>query len=82
MGMHEHDGYAPHSHEVRADHRGVERVMDRKANNDRLQAIVQEHRGPDGTVPAMNVASMVAKLTALLDEVAEGTYMAGSEGRC
>lgn len=24
-GMHEHDGYAPHSHEVRADHLGVDR---------------------------------------------------------
>lgn len=24
-GMHEHDGYAPHSREVRADHGGVER---------------------------------------------------------
>jgi hypothetical protein len=24
-GMHEHDGYSPHSHEVRADHRGVAR---------------------------------------------------------
>ena len=23
--LHEHDGYAPHSHEVRADHRGVSR---------------------------------------------------------
>lgn len=22
-GMHQHDGYAPHSHEVRPDHRGV-----------------------------------------------------------
>lgn len=25
--MHQHDGYAPHSHEVRADHRGV-KVID------------------------------------------------------
>lgn len=24
-GMHEHDGYAPHSHEVRADHLGVDK---------------------------------------------------------
>jgi hypothetical protein len=24
-GLHEHDGYAPHSHEVRADHLGVAR---------------------------------------------------------
>ena len=24
--MHEHDGYAPHSHEVRADHLGVNRA--------------------------------------------------------
>lgn len=26
--MHEHDGYAPHSHEVRADHLGVLRNAD------------------------------------------------------
>ena len=26
IGMHEHDGYAPHSHEVRADHLGVART--------------------------------------------------------
>lgn len=24
-GMHQHDGYAPHSHEVRADHLGLRR---------------------------------------------------------
>ena len=26
IGMHEHDGYKPHSHEVRSDHLGVETV--------------------------------------------------------
>ena len=40
-GMHQHDGLAPHSHEVRADHRGVggareaDRLADRYAAMDR-----------------------------------------------
>jgi hypothetical protein len=25
--FHEHDGYAPHSHEVRADHEGIDRAV-------------------------------------------------------
>jgi hypothetical protein len=45
VGMHAHDGLAPHSHEVRPDHRGVERMQ-------------ADHDLADGTDDTARIARM------------------------
>jgi hypothetical protein len=54
-------------------------AMDRKANNDRLTAIIQEHREPSGAISGLDVPRMVNRLTALLDELVEAAYAEGFE---
>lgn len=52
-------------------------AMDRTANNARLERIVLDHRLPDGSIPALEVAKMRHELIALLDELVDAAYTEG-----
>lgn len=61
--MHAHDGYKPHSHEVRADHMGIDRVAqisDRRAL-DLVAAIL--HGASDWNADTANAVADIVRLT-------------------